>query len=163
MMADIIAATDERDGKRLRSSEPDLKVILGSGEEETVQWYHSQTLASKSKYIDTMLAVPMREREDRVISFPDIKPNVWAKMMKFLDDPIASREMNAKDATEVVVFYDKYEFVDGRRLCLHIIVDYMSDKSIRNMEKTFSIDIDLIVDLVIAAHTATLKACLMME
>ena len=103
-MADIIAAADERDGKRLRSSDPDLQVILGSGEEKTVQWYHSQTLASKSKYIDTMLAVPMREREDRVISFPDIKPDVWAKMMKFLDDPIASREMNANDAVEVVVY-----------------------------------------------------------
>ena len=31
-------ASDERDAKRLRSSEPDLKVILGSGDEETVQW-----------------------------------------------------------------------------------------------------------------------------
>ena len=33
----------------------------------------------------------------------------------------------------------------------------MSDKSIRNMEKTFSIDIDLIIDLVIAAHKANIE------
>ena len=128
-------ASDERDAKRLRSSEPDLKVILGSGDEETVQWYHSQTLASKSKYIDTMLAVPMREREDRVISFPDIEPDVWEKMIKFLDNPIAARCMNAKDAVEVAVFYDKYEFVDGRELCSLIMMDYMRDRSIHNMEK----------------------------
>ena len=36
--------------KRLRSSEPDLKVVVGSDGDEEVQWHHSQTLASKSKY-----------------------------------------------------------------------------------------------------------------
>ena len=131
-------------------------MILGSGEEETVQWYHSQTLASKSKYIDTMLAVPMREREDRVISFPDIEPDVWEKMIKFLDNPIAARCMNAKDAVEVAVFYDKYEFVDGRELCSLIMMDYMRDRSIHKMEKRYTLDIDLIIDLVIVAHKANM-------
>ena len=42
---------NEREEKRLRSCEPDLKVILGSGDDETIQWYHSYALASKSKYI----------------------------------------------------------------------------------------------------------------
>ena len=101
------ASVGERDAKRLRSSEPDLKVILGSSDDETVQWYHAPTLASKSNYIDTMLAVPMRERDDYVISFPDIEPDVWAKMMKFLDSPIAAREMSAKDVVEVAPLYDK--------------------------------------------------------
>ena len=152
--------TNEREEKRLRSCEPDLKVILGSGEGESIQWYHTPTLASKSKYIDTMLAVPMKESTDSVISFPDITPDIWAKMLKFLDNPIAVREMTAKDAVEIVAFYDKYEFVEGVKLCSYVMMDYLSDDSLDKMEKSFSLDndnIDLIVNSVVTAHKANLE------
>ena len=143
--------------KRLRSSEPDLKVILGSSDDETVQWYHAPTLASKSNYIDTMLAVPMRERDDYVISFPDIKPDVWAKMMQFLDSPIAAREMSAKDVVEVAPLYDKYEFVEGMKLCSYVMMDYLSFNSICNNEKTYSVDVDLIINLLVVAYGANME------
>ena len=85
MASDNNNTTDEREAKRLRSSEPDLKVILGTGDNESVLLYHSQTLASKSKYVDTMLSVPMKERDEYVISFPDISAETWEQMMKFID------------------------------------------------------------------------------
>ena len=41
----------EREAKRLRSSEPDLKVVLGGGDgEEIVQWHHADLISSKSQY-----------------------------------------------------------------------------------------------------------------
>ena len=91
--------TDERQAKKLRSSEPDLKVILGSGDDQSILWYHSPTLAAKSNYIDTMLAVPMKERNEHVISFPDITTETWEQMMKFIDDPIAVRQMNVQESS----------------------------------------------------------------
>ena len=78
----------EREAKKLRSSEPDLKVILGSSDgddAESIQWHYSQELSSKSKYIDAMLSTPMKEADELTISFPDITPDTWQKMMNFLD------------------------------------------------------------------------------
>ena len=94
----------ERERKRLRSStaEPDLKVIVGdSGDVTVTKWYYSQTLASKSKYIDTMLSTPMNESQTKTITFPDIQPNIWDKMMLFLDSPLAVRKMNTNDAVAI--------------------------------------------------------------
>lgn len=87
-----MATEGEPDPKRIRSSEPDLKVVIGSednagagdgkgqngdgddAEEQlasmVTKWYHSQTLATKSKYIDALLAAPMKESERRTITFP---------------------------------------------------------------------------------------------
>jgi len=152
--------TDERQAKKLRSSEPDLKVILGSGDDQSILWYHSQALSLKSKYIDTMLAVPMKEQREHVISFPDITSETWEQMIKFIDDPIAVRQMNVQDALSVIEFYDKYEFEAGRNLCSHIISDYLKFNSLYDMEKKGTLDLDLIIDLVIVAHKASLEDAL---
>jgi hypothetical protein len=95
-----MSSSDKREPKRLRSSEPDLQVILGSGDDTSSRWCHSLSLALKSKYIDTMLSTPMREQETRTITFPDITPSTWHKMNKFLDDPLAIRDMKIEDAKD---------------------------------------------------------------
>ena len=77
-----------------------------------------QTLASKSKYINTMLSTPMQEQGAHTITFPDITPKIWDSMMKFLDDPIAICKMNAKDILDVAIFYDKYVFEEGSEALL---------------------------------------------
>ena len=41
-------------------------------------------MAMHSRYIDTMLATPMREQETRTISFPDIDSAIWEKMIGYL-------------------------------------------------------------------------------
>jgi hypothetical protein len=118
---------ESRDGgsepKELRSSEPDLKVILGSGEGQSIKWYHSPMLASRSEYIDVILATSVMEREARTITFPDITPKVWESMMKFFDDPIAIRQMKVTDVLEVAPMYDKYGFAEGLKLCGHVMLD----------------------------------------
>ena len=91
-----MSSEGEPESKKLRSSEPDLKVIIGSDEAEkaaegadadgkasanddgaekkqpavVTKWYHSPSLASKSKYVDALLAAPMKESESRTITFP---------------------------------------------------------------------------------------------
>lgn len=90
--------------KRLRSSEPDLQIILGNGDQLMCR---SLLLTNKSHYIDTMLSTPMREQETRTITFPDISPEIWKKMNHFLDDPLASRDIGIRDVLDVALLYDK--------------------------------------------------------
>ena len=67
--------------KVLKSAEPDLEVVVGQGDEMRTYHHHSILLASYSDYVDTMLSVPMREQETRRITFPDITPANWDKIM----------------------------------------------------------------------------------
>jgi hypothetical protein len=71
------ASSDDSQGperKKLRSSEPDLKITVGEKETSVVHWYHSPIMANHSQYIDTMLASPMKESKTYEISFPGIEP-----------------------------------------------------------------------------------------
>ena len=67
--------------KVLKSAEPDLEVVVGQGDDMRTYHHHSVLLASYSDYVDTMLSVPMREQETRRITFPDITPANWDKIM----------------------------------------------------------------------------------
>ena len=150
-MSDVIEPTP----KKLRSSEPDLKIILGSGDDTAIEWYHSPALALKSKYIDTMLATPMREQETRTLTFPDISPSIWQKMMTYLDNPLAIRQMKPEDVKDVALLYDKYEFTQGCELCKYIMIDYFD--SLQELEEEYALDLELYIDLVIIAHKATFR------
>jgi hypothetical protein len=149
-----MGSSDNREPKRLRSIEPDLKVIVGSGDDVSTQWHHAASLALKSKYVDTMLSTPMREQETRTITFPDISPSTWDKMNKFLDDPKAARKMTVSDVKNVVFIYDKYEFNQGCELCEDVILDYF--KSVWELEKSHKLDLDMVIDLTVIAHEANL-------
>mmetsp|Transcript_14939 Transcript_14939/g.35647 ORF Transcript_14939/g.35647 Transcript_14939/m.35647 type:complete len:377 (+) Transcript_14939:127-1257(+) len=173
-----MASEGEPESKKIRSSEPDLKVIIGSDEAEkeeagadgeddaeqkprvVTKWYHSPSLAAKSKYVDALLAAPMKESESRTITFPDISPDTWDLMMKFVDDPLAIRSMKPEDVVQVAKLYDKYEFSGGRSLCDTILVEYF--KSV--FKETFVTrtnkvvpDVDFIVASVVLAHEANLN------
>jgi len=139
----------------LRSSDPDLKVILGSGEDQVTKWYYATSLANKSKYIDTMLSTPMKESDTRTITFPDITLEFWEAAIDFVDNPVAARKMEASDVLNVAKFYDKYEFVDGTNLCDCVLLDYF--KHLKVKEKELSIDVDLLIDSVVISHETNLK------
>ena len=183
-----MSSEGEPESKKLRSSEPDLKVIIGSDDAEkavvadadskagvktdgkddgdaekkqpavVTKWYHSQTLATKSKYIDALLAAPMKESESRTITFPDISPETWDLMMKFVDDPLASRSMTAQDVAKVAKFYDKYEFTSGTSLCDAILAEYFKSihKDLYQRKITVAPDVDFAVNSVVLAHEANL-------
>ena len=144
----------ESSPKKLRSSEPDLQIILGSGDDVSIQWHHSSILAAKSKYIDTMLSTQMREQASRKITFPDITPAIWEKMNSFLDDPLAVLNMKPEDVRDVALLYDKYEFTMGRKLCEAIILKYLNHNSLKEKERSYTLDLELIIDLIAVAQEA---------
>jgi hypothetical protein len=154
--------------KRLKSSEPDLKITVGGNLTATATatddddvdvnekkhaveyWYHSIIMANHSNYIDAMLASPMKESKTYEISFPGIAPSTWEAMMKFLEGPIAVRLMTAKDVMEVAPVYDQYDFHQGRELCGHVLKEYFEDE-----EKILS-DLDAFIDAILLADAVHL-------
>lgn len=78
--------------KRLRSHEPDLKVILryedSNGEPvETECHEYSQVLATMSKFVDASLSVEMREKQTGEIIFHDVTPDIFTNAIGYLKDP----------------------------------------------------------------------------
>jgi hypothetical protein len=143
-------ATMKPESKRLRSSEPDLKILVGANDETVEYRYHSSIMANQSNYIDTMLATPMKESKAYEISFPDIAPSTWEAMMNFLEAPMA-RLMTIEDAMEVAPVYDKYDFQKGRELCGQVLTEYFQDK------KKIVATLNCFVDAVLLADAANLN------
>lgn len=106
----------ETPAKQLRSSKSDLEVVVGAGDEQVVFKCHSVILASYSDYIDRMLSTSMSEQQTGIITFPDIQPDVWTKLVAFLE-PGGSSEMDLEDIDEVLPIYDKYTFQGGIKMC----------------------------------------------
>ena len=150
----------EPETKKLRSCEDDLKVVLGDGapSEDNVRWYNSAILASKSAYIDAMLATPMKESKERQITFPDITPRVWETMLTFVNDPKAARKMTMADALDVLKMYDKYQFQGGKDLCEDVMEEYF--KEVRENENEVPPDVDAMVEGTALAFEANLTRAL---
>ena len=139
--------------KKLRSMEADLRVIVGEQDDQKEYAYHSAVLASQSKYIDTMLALPMKERKERVINFPDIPPAMWESMMKYLLHPAEIRKMTHKDAANIAVAYDKYEFEAGRECCDLILFEVFQDAEVNKRPA----DLDYLIDTFLLSDAANLS------
>jgi hypothetical protein len=146
--------------KRLRSSEPDLKITVGGGStctgaggtsEAVEYWYHSSVMATHSNYIDTILATPMQESKTYELSFSDIAPFTWDLMMKFLEGPVAGRLMKTEDVMEVAHAYDQYDFPKGLELCDHVLTEYFKGM------KTTPNDLDVLIDAVLLADAVNLE------
>eukprot|EP00956_Cyclotella_meneghiniana_P014120 scaffold20986_cov42-Cyclotella_meneghiniana.AAC.1 len=73
-------------------------------------------------------------------------------MNKFLDDPLAIRDMNIDDVLDVVLLYDKYEFTQGTKLCEKIMLDYLELKSLKELHQAYKLDLHLVIDLTAIAH-----------
>ena len=83
---------------RLRSSEPDLKVIVGTDEIE-VFWHYKAILAHESDYVDTFLSTQVGAHRERTVNFPDVTPSQWKLMMKFLRQPHLMRTIEVNTDT----------------------------------------------------------------
>ena len=141
--------------KKLKSSEPDLTIFLGT--ESKPFYYHSAILANYSDYIDTMLASPMLESKSLEIRFPDIEPEVWLKIIALLEDPTKARDITVQEAMQFSPIYDKYDFQKGCLLCSRVLTEYIE-------EKQPTLDLNLRVDIFVLADRLGLKqayeACL---
>ena len=104
---------------------PDLQVSIG--EDEQLYHYHSLILASQSLYIDTLLSSPVahKEQEKMRISFPEIQPETWEKMMKYLGPSEANPSLD--DLLLIIPLYDKYQFLAPLQYCdIHISKDILT-------------------------------------
>jgi len=132
--------------KRLRcGEEPDLKVFVGK--ERSLFRYYSVNLATHSEYVDTLLATPMSEAASRELSFPDVDPEIWEKMISLLEDPLAVLDMTVEDAVGVLPLYDKYQFHRGKDLCGRVLSKFISD-----MNDTA--DLDQLIDVLLVADSS---------
>lgn len=136
--------------KKLKSSEPDLRILVGT--ESKPYFYYSNIMANHSDYIDTMLASPMVESQTMEIRFPDIESEVWEKLVAFLEKPINVLEMTVKDAMDLAPLYDKYNFREGRELCSRVLAKYMKKE-----EEPQDLDLGLRVDVVLLADEFNLE------
>ena len=82
-------------------------------------------MAMYSGYIDNALAMPMREQPTMTLTFPEINPNDWDKMMSYLL-PGAPAPRSVDDVRVVLPFYDKYDFDSGLEICDRVLagIDY---------------------------------------
>lgn len=105
----------------IQLAQPDLRVVVGSHEEQIVEHRYSLIMAIHSKYMDAMLASQMREAATKEICFPDISPHTWTMMMSVLEDPLRARDYSVENAIICMPFYDKYDFTKGYELSQHVI------------------------------------------
>jgi hypothetical protein len=145
---------EEPDLKRLRSCEPDLLVIIGNENKQEYR-YHSQVMASLSTFIDTQLATPMKESQSRSIYFPDVTPELWECMVKYLD-PSEALTLSIETAMKLAPLYDKYAFMSGIKLCDRVISP-LFEKNIGKFKKAPSHDMNLLIDAFLIASDANLS------
>jgi hypothetical protein len=141
--------TLEPENKKLKTCQ-DLKITVGGavdGSGAIDYWYYASIMVKHSNYIDTMLAIGMKERNAYEISFPDIAPATWESMMKFLDKPLAARLMTVKDVLKVAPGYEQYDFAAGRELSGHILTEYIQGNV------GVPDDLDLFIDAIRLADT----------
>lgn len=121
------SALKEPAAKRLKSCEPDLKVIVrykdqdGKSAEKEYDM-HSVILANQSLFVDDNLSDGAKRE---VVFDADLETFEFA--LKCLDDPIAANAMSPKDAAKFVQFYHKYDFAKGIQLCDRVFCDYVSE------------------------------------
>lgn len=120
----------------LKSRDTDLEIAVGP--EGEVFHCHSVIMASYSEYIDSMLSSPMKESTTMSISFPDIEPQLWKKMMKFLE-PGGSRDTSLADISEMLPVFDEYRFGIALATIDNVYADYLEmyrNRSISSLNKS---------------------------
>ena len=153
----------EPESKKLRSAEPDLKVLVkytddnGNSLERGYLMY-SSLLANLSNFVDTCLTVEMKEKTTKEIVFQDVTPDIFDLALHFQDDPFAIRSMTPEDAVKLVEFYDRFDFSGGIKLCDQVLSDYLrQQKAYDNM--TPPDNLDLLVEAIAMADKLDLSKC----
>jgi hypothetical protein len=104
--------------KRLRSQDPDLIVVVGSGESKQEFECYSQILCYKCDHFDTMLSHSMKEKNTSRIELPDNDPEEWELFYDFID-PVTSQEtqVTADNAMMLVPWFHEYQMDDLCEKC----------------------------------------------
>ncbi|CAB9504278.1 expressed unknown protein [Seminavis robusta] len=151
---------DEPPCKKIRSSDPDIKITLKYMDDDndpaTKEYsMYGPVLSHLSKFIDTSLSVGMQEKATNEIIFHDVHPDLFEKALNFLQEPCAARSMTAKDASELIEFYDKYDFEGGLKLCDEVIAAYLEHQNALGL-MTPPDDLGILVDAAALAYQINL-------
>ena len=149
---------EERKRNSLRCDDANIKVIVGGELQPTKKmfWHYSQVLASQSRYVDALLA--SKKNDFTEITFPDISPSQWERMIEFLTNQKAAWDMSKKDAIELIILYDKYDFTQGIGLCDRVLSSIFYDDSERFKKHRNDLDLlDRCIDVVVLSHEKNLK------
>lgn len=145
--------------KKLRSSEPDLVVVVGVDDEQKEYHYDSQVLATHSKVIDVMLASSMRESQTGRINFPYLSAEVWEAMNYFLLF-LPGCQMTVQDALQVAAAYDQYDVCAGVECCDQVFFEFFGTIMPNDRcfdRKLIPKDLDQVIDVFVLADAANLK------
>ena len=117
--------------KRLRSSQHHVTIVLGGDDSgvRTKYVYDAAFLAHHSRFVDTALATDMSEKVSKSITFPDVDKNTWEAMIYCVADPVGCRVLGIEDALLLLPYYDKYDFVEGMKLCDAVLSGYIDAAS----------------------------------
>ena len=108
-------AADSPMSKKLKSCEPDLKIVVG--EQKKIYHCHSVVMALASDYIDAALATPMCEQGSWTITFPEIHPDEWDRLAKFvLPIGMEAPPISLADVHMLAKWVDKYQFHHAKAL-----------------------------------------------
>jgi hypothetical protein len=153
-------ADEEPCCKRLRFSNPDLKIIvectnnvvdggnnLANMEPPSKKVYmmYSAQLANLSNFIDTALSTEMKEKATREIVFHDVMPHIFEQALKYVQDPVAANCFGAAEAIQFAEFYDLYEFKGGVALCDLVLMRYLAKNGEAEIDQMPE-DLDLLVE-----------------
>mmetsp|Transcript_2387 Transcript_2387/g.2759 ORF Transcript_2387/g.2759 Transcript_2387/m.2759 type:complete len:397 (+) Transcript_2387:149-1339(+) len=183
--------TDKEERKRnsLRCDDVNLKVIVGGEQEDEgdrqeekegkerkqVFWHYSHILASQSRFVDALLSAPLAaaavastNKEDDAsntiteISFSDISPLQWKRMIHFVTDPVSALDMTIDDAMELIILYDKYDFHTGLKLCDKVLssIFYKNEQEFKSHVMNNLELLDRCVHVVVLSHEKNLKTTL---
>lgn len=127
-----VAAMTERTGdaaqspsaRRIRSSPPDLDIIVGEGQNRKTYQHYRIILAHQSPFIDAKLASSMGDSS--TIEFPDMPPQDWELMTQYLE--IGGRPpRDLEQVFRLVVWFHKYDFPFSLKTCDEIIQEMCFD------------------------------------
>ena len=161
---EVPARDEEPTAKRLRSSDPDLQVVVkftgddGKVVEKEYAMY-AGVLAGMSKFVDAMLAAPMKENNDGKVVLEDVSPEVFEAALKFEQDTTAARNMTAEDAVKVLEFYDKFEFTGGLHLCNVVLNEYFQQQLDLGFKKPPD-NLNLLIEAIMLAEQCNLPEAL---
>lgn len=118
--------------KKIRLAEPDLKILVGTEDNQKEYCYHGLAMALLSSHIDTVLSSSKKGTDALSLSFPDITPVQWHQMMQYLEPGNLDRP-DADAAMELLVFYAKYGFDIGVLVCDQVLADHIGEKYINRI------------------------------
>lgn len=104
---------EEHCPKRLRSADPDVKVVVG-GE---AFYHYSMVLSCGSEYFDTMLSSDMKEGQAKVVEFPDKSPGEWRRVFEFFGPTVAAKELTDEDCRTLLPWFSELRMTVGLSRC----------------------------------------------